>query len=313
MGSSRQSRRHRLWFSVSLLLGACASHPLAPLTASSASSTGYALAYADGAHEAMDRFAAHKKQAHELSVALPAHAPQPRPEDRAQVLYVLDEADADGRRTSSVDARRSERSVRAFWESERGPIGTRVAGATQKQLTENGCTQVDSQPAVQQALRESVSRQLDKRLRKESEAQRYLDEIKGRVPAATWSATQRSAEDVALASYLVYVALVEDVLELQRLQSEHEAVMDTLHAGLERERTVQESGAGAKDREASRERARQLQTKLTAAQAASTSLDQTLTSYEEQLKRARTEYEQALAALRTKVSSAPPAQRAVSH
>ena len=80
----------------SLLLGACASHPLAPQTASSAGSTGYALGYADNVKEAAESFAAHKQQAHALSDALPARAPQPKPgEDRAQVLYVLDQADAE--------------------------------------------------------------------------------------------------------------------------------------------------------------------------------------------------------------------------
>ena len=300
---------HRTLRFSSLFLGlyACAARPLAPLTATSASSTGYALAYPDNARESVESFAAHKKQAHELSVSLPARAPQPKLEaERAQVLYVVDQADADGRRTSNVEARRSERAVRAFWESERGAIGSRVTGATQKQLTENGCTQVDSQAAVQQALREGVSRQLDKRLRRESEAQRYLDEIKGHLQPGTWTAAQRSAADVALASYLVYVALVDDVLELQRLASEYETVVATLRAGLDRERAVQSSGVGPRDLEASRERTRLLTTKLSAAQSAKATLDQTLTSYEAQLQKARSEYEQALDALRAKISPPPP-------
>jgi hypothetical protein len=290
-----------------LVLNACAARPLTPLTASSASSTGYALAYPDGVRDAVDGFAAHKKQAHELAGTLPARAPQPKTaDDQAQVLYVLDQADADGRRTSSVEARRSDRAVRAFWESERSVIGGRVASTTQKQLTENGCTQVDNQVAVQQALREGVSRQLDKRLRRESEAQRYLDEIKGRLPAGIWTATQRTAEDVALASYLVYVALADDVVELQRLRGEYDAVIATLRAGLDRERGVQSSGVGPKDLEASRERARQLTSRLTAAEAANATLDQTLSGYETQLQKARSEYEQALIALRTKVAPPPP-------
>jgi len=286
-------------------LGACASRPLAPQTASSAGGIGYALSYPDATRAAAESFASHRKQARDLSGSFVARAPQPRSqEDRTQLLYVVDQADADGRREGSVEARRSERAVRAFWESERGAIGARVTSVTQKQLTDNGCTQVDSQPAVHQALRESVSRQLEKRLRRESEAQRYLEEIKGRLPAPTWSAAQRSAEDVAEASYLVYVALVDDVLELQRLQREHEQVVATLQSALERERSVQSGGAAARDVDASRERARLYENKLSAVQASQASLDRTLADAEPQLQEARDEYEQALAALRAKL---PPA------
>ena len=289
---------------------ACASQPpLAPQTASSASSTGYALGYAESVKGAADSFAAHRQQAHALSSGLAGRAPQPKPgEDRAQLLYVLDQADADGRRAASVEARRSERAVRAFWESERGAIGARAASAAQKQVADAGCTQpVDAQPAVQQALREGVSRQLERRLRRESEAQRYLDEIKGRISPATWSVTQRSAEDVADASYLVYVALVEDVLELQRLASEQATVVETLQSGLERERAIQGARYAAKDVEASKERSRLYEAKLSAAQSAKTSLDQALADHKAQLDQARGEYEQALAALKAKLAPPPSA------
>src|SRR5689334_19582412 len=113
-----------------LLLSACAAQKLQPMTVSSTSSVGYALGYPEALHTAAGSFNEHKARAHELSSKLVAGAPKPRPnEDRGVLLHVVDQADADGRREQNVQARRSERQLRAFWEAERGHIGARVGSA----------------------------------------------------------------------------------------------------------------------------------------------------------------------------------------
>jgi hypothetical protein len=290
---------------------ACASHKLQPMTVSSTNSGGYALAYPEALHAAADSFNEHKAQAHELSSKLVAQAPKPKPdEDRGLLLQVVDQADADGRREQNVQARRSERQLRAFWESERGHIGARVGSAAQKQVSEGGCENVQTQAAVQQALRESVTRQLDKRTRKSSEAQRYLEQNKDRLSPATWNAAEESADDITLASYLVYVALIDDVLELQRLRNERDAVIATLQDALQRERAAAQSGGrSSKELEAGEKRQQVLASRITAAQSESVTTDRTLSDYEAQLKQARAEYEQALAGVRATVASPPPAPR----
>lgn len=288
---------------VSACLCACAAQKLQPATVSSASSTGYALTYPETLHAAADSFTSQTQKAHELSGKLVREAPKPKPdEDRALLLQVVDQADADGRREVNVQALRADRSLRAFWEAERGHIGARVASASQKQVTEGGCNNVQTQAAVHQALRESVARQLEKRSARTSEAQRYLEQIKGQLSTSTWNAAEQSASDITLASYLVYVALVDSVLELQRLRNERDAVVSTLQDALKREQaSAAQSGRAA---EASRKRQELLANRLAATHNESLAIDKTLSNYEAQLKQARSEYEQALAGV--KATLTPP-------
>lgn len=297
---------------ISLTVCACAAQKLQPVTVSSASSTGYALSYPETLHSAADSFTSQNQKAHELSSNLVREAPKPKPnEDRALLLQVVDQADADGRREVNVQALRSDRNLRTFWEAERGHIGARVAGAAQKQVTDGGCNNVQTQAAVHQALRESVSRQLQKRTQRTSEAQRYLEQIKGQLSPATWNAAEQSADDITLASYLVYVALVDSVLELQRLRNERDAVVSTLQDALDREQmsAAQSGRANGKEAEASQKRQALLQNRLAATHNESLAIDKLLRSYEAQLKQARTEYEQALAGVKASIAPAPPATR----
>lgn len=294
-----------------VFLSACAAQKLQPMTVSSTNSTGYALGYSDALHAAADSFTEHKTQAHELSSQLVREAPKPKAgDDRGLLLHVVDQADADGRREQNVQSRRSERQLRAFWEAERGQIGARVGSAAQKQVTEGGCENVQTQAAVQQSLRESVARQLEKRARKASEAQRVLEQNKNKLTATTLNAAEESADDITLASYLVYVALVDDVLELQRLRNERDAVIGTLQDALQRERAAAQSGRlSSKELEASEKRQGVLASRITASQNESATADRTLSDYEAQLKQARAEYEQALAGVRASIAP-PPVQPA---
>lgn len=292
----------------SLTVCACAAQKLQPATVSSANSTGYALSYPETLHSAADSFTSQSQKAHDLSSKLVRAAPKPKAgEDRALLVQVVEQADADGRREVNVQALRSDRNLRTFWDAERGHIGARVAGAAQKQVTDGGCNNVQTQAAVQQALRESVTRQLQKRTQRTSEAQRYLEQIKPQLSPATWNAAEESAQDITLASYLVYVALVDDVLELQRLRNERDAVVSTLQGALDRERAAaaQSGRANAKAAEASQKRQELIANRLAATHNESLAIDRLLSSYEPRLKQARTEYEQALAGVKASLSPAP--------
>jgi hypothetical protein len=290
------------------LLSACASQKLQPMTVSSSNTTGYALGYPESVHEASDSFSNHKQQAYALLNKLVAEAPKPKPnEDRYLLVQVVEQADADGRREQSVQARRSERELRAFWEAERGTIGARVSGAAQKQVTDGQCENVQTQGAVNQALRDAVTRQLDKRTRKSSEAQRYLDQIKGQLSPATWNAAEQNADDITLASYLVYVALVDDVLTLQRLKNERVSVINTLQAALDRARAAQGGIANAKQAEANQKQQELLQSRIAAAHNESNNAERALQDHAAQLKHARSAYEHALSRVKAALLTPPPA------
>jgi hypothetical protein len=227
------------WYAVLLWAAAgCASSQMRPTLVSSSDSTGYALRYPELLGADAATFAAHKQKAHELSSNLAAHAGEPKPGGQdALLVQLVDQADADGRRESFARAQRSDVVLREFWEDERGPIAARVSGATQKQISEAGCTTVpDTQPAVQQALRASFDRQLERHLRAESESQRLLEQSKAQLPQAAFASMQRLLDEVALNSYLVNVALVEDADALNHRVAEYSTVEANLQRGLEAER-----------------------------------------------------------------------------
>lgn len=281
-------------------------------TVTSADAVGYAVRYPDALSSASDSFAAHQRQAQQLSSGLPAHTPEVKAgDDRVVLQRVVDYADVDGRRESVVRAQQNERAVRSYWESERGAIGARVTSAAQKQLADAGCTNnVDPQPAVQQALREGFERQLDRRMRAESEAQRVLEQYRPQLTAATYTSMQKLVDEIMLASYLVYVALPEDAAELQRLQREQSTVVATLERAQNDEQALQASGAKGAELKASQERVQRIEGSRATLAASSAKADALVRSHEQQLKQTQDDYERARLAARDRFAPPPPAATA---
>lgn len=293
-----------------LIVSACAcggSNRLKPTTLPSTDGVGYAVRYPEALASAADGFAAHKRQAQQLSSGLREHTPKVQPADNRTLLQrVVDYADVDGRRDAVGRARQDERAIRAHWERERGAIGARATSAVQKQLTEAGCTNVDPQPTIQHALREGFERQLERSMRAQSEAQRVLDQYRAQLTAASYTAMQRLVDEIISASYLVYVALPEDAAELQRLQREQSEVMNTLQRGLNDERVIQASSKGT-ELKASQERAQRIEASRAALAASNAKLDEELRDYADQLTRAQDEYERQLLAVRDALGPQPVA------
>jgi hypothetical protein len=282
----------------------CASNQLQPTVVSSADTTGYAVRYPEALAAEAASFAAHKRQAHELSSRLGAPLRELRPgDDRALLLRIVDQADADGRRESFARAQRTDRTLRAFWDEERGPISARVAGATQKQVSEAHCTVADTQPAVQQALRAGYDRQLERRLNAHSEARTMLDRYRTRFSAATFAAMERLVDDIALDSYLVNVALVEDVNALNQRVSELDAVQATLQRSAEQEQALQKSGQKGPEQKATEERLQQINASRSALAASRDKAQRELSDHQAQLQLARDEYARALTAVKTSLAT----------
>lgn len=278
------------------LSAACAGQQQRPTLISSSGSVAYAQSYPEQVGAAADSFAEHRQHAHELTSGFSAHTPTPKAGDDASLMArIVDEADADGRRDSFVRARQSDRAFRSFWDEERGALTARTASAVQKQQTDAGnCADFDAQPAIQRSLREGFDRQLEKRLRAESEAQRLLEQYKSHFTPGTWQALQRLAAEISLDSYLVYIAMVDDTTALTRLRDEHDNVDATLARALEEERALQARGGKGSDLLASQERVKRIEKSRSALHESRIRADGALQDYEQQLTAARDEYERAL-------------------
>jgi hypothetical protein len=261
---------------------------------SSADTVGYAIAYPDQVASAASSFAEHKLRAHELSIALTEHTPQLKAGDNGGLAYrVIAQADADGRREAFVQARRNDVELRSFWDSERGTLSARVVSAVKDAQTEAGCTQFDPQPVIQRALRDGLNRPLERRVRDESEAQRLLEQYRAYLTPASWQALQRLAAEVSFASYLVHVALVDDVTRLSRMVAERDQAWSTLWYALQEEQAFQASQAQSPKSaavQASQERIARIQKSRAAMPMSNAKADNELFGYAEQLQLASDEY-----------------------
>lgn len=292
-------------------IAGCAGSRLDPVLAPSSDSIGYATTYPETVDAVAARFSADRQRAHELSAALPGRAKDLKEGSESELLLeIVDEADRAGRTQRMRRAYAEERSVAHFWDDERGPISARVNSAAQKQLSESGCTQADVQGAVGSALRDGMDRQLERRVREANEAQRTIDQQRARLAPGSVAATQRLADEIALASHLVYVGLLDDLRELDEHLREQSAVKRTLERALDEERAIQAEPKNAADQRASQERVVQIEKSRAALEPAVARAEAARADYEAQLEAARKEYEQALEAVRAHVRAMPPTKRA---
>ncbi|MDB4971866.1 MAG: hypothetical protein JWN48_207 [Myxococcaceae bacterium] len=288
----------------------CAGRPLDSKVASSADSAGYAARYPDALDSAVKRFDADKRSAYDLTSGLLARTRDVSDKpgaDRAILLKIVEESDRSGRGQSYARARSDERAMRAFWDDERGALSSRVSSAAQKDVLDAGCTQqVELNGSVQHAMRDGIDKQLERRARAENDGQRTLEQNKARLAPGSIPALQRLSDDIALASHLSNVALVDDARELTRLLSERASVEDTLKRMLEEERALQSDPRKPTEQKASQERVIQIEKSRAALEPKSAEAEAALKDHEEQLKLAQNEYDNTIEAIKASFRDSPP-------
>lgn len=282
-----------------LLLSGCShKQPLQPIMVSSASADSYALRYPDRLAGETSRLVADKQTAIQQTQKLATRSSELKPgADPALLLLIVEQADAAGRGEGFAAANDEARGVREFWDEERGRVAGRVVGAAQKQLTEANCTQADVGGAIGYALKDGVDKQLEKRLRAQNEAQRTIELNKNALGSANLNTVQKLADDIALTSYLVNIALILDRNRIDRLLSERADVDATLTDALERERAFQSGARSAADKKASQDRAAELEKARVAISPALGNAENARRDLDPLIENARKEYQSALDAL----------------
>jgi hypothetical protein len=284
--------------SLLLLSLGCAGRQPQPIMISSAGATGYALDYPQRLSAETNMLVADRQKASELSQGLGTRANELKAgADPGLVLLIVQQADEVGHSEGFAVANDEGRGLHSFWDEERGPITARVNGAAQKQLTEAKCTQADVSGAIGYALKDGVDKQLEKWLRAHNEAQRTIERHKGSLGSANVSAVQKLADDIALASYLVNIALVLERNRISRLLSERSDIESTLSNEIDWERAFQAESHSAVDKKASQERMAALQKSRAAVPAAATSAEAARKDLDLQINDARKRYQSGLEAL----------------
>ena len=222
-----------------LTLG-CAGKQVEPVMVSSAGHPGYAIGYADQLGAETQQLVSDLQQASEQSQTLAAPKDELKPGyDPGVLLVILRESDEAGRSEAFVRATAEARSLHEFWAEARGSVTARANSAVRKQLAEGNCgacAEADSSGPISYALTAGIDKQLQERLRGCNEAHETIDRNKELLGKGNLAAVQKLADDIALTSYRVNVALPITRNRIDALLAESDDVDATLAHAIEWER-----------------------------------------------------------------------------
>lgn len=288
-----------------LLAVGCAEKQLQPTIESSAEESNYAVAYPPLLEAHRQRLVDDKTQATELTGKVRDHQIKVSADPKL-LEEIVESADAAGRSASFVVAQREARSFRTFWDEERGPIAARVAAAANKQVADGGCPQgVDVGGATTYALREGFDRAIERRVREHNEAQHVIDRERSALGSAGVKELEELADQIAYASYLVYVGLVDDRDQIQGMLAERSDVASTLDARLKAEQEYLQTAKNKEDKKASEERIAAIQKSRAGIDAATSNAEAEIKELDQTIRQAQTDYADALEALLKRIKELP--------
>lgn len=226
-----------------------------PEIASAAGEPMYAAEYPAELQRATEGITAAESKIKELSGKFAGYPDALKSPPWAKVREIADKADASGRAYAYVEARREVDGARAFFDAERDELVRKVAGAAHVAAKSKGCD-ADVSGAVAHSLKDNVEKRLVKRLREHSEAHVFIDRNQTALGKDNVEKLNEQADEIAAASYLAHVVIVEHKVRLRRLIEEGETIKATLDAAVRAEQAYQaESGRTAAEKKASEDRA----------------------------------------------------------
>jgi hypothetical protein len=218
--------------------------------------------------------------------------------DYARVADALEQADRVGRSHAFVHSVAELESVRAFFDEEREPIAKKVAGAAQYVAKQAGCASDDVGSAAAGALDKSVQERIEERLRKGNDAQRIVERYGSSLGKKNTDKLERNVNDVARASNLAYIVLVQHKVRLHAMLGEADAVRQTLDSAIATERAYQsEAGRTDAEKQSSHARVEELKRSQGSLDGAAGKVRTTLQDIDDRMAKAQREYEKALSEL----------------
>jgi hypothetical protein len=290
-----------------LLLAGCAARQAEPAYAPSAEAVGYAQRYPEQITAETEAAVADEARAQELIASFSKRGPElkeaPSPE---LVVSIIDASDEAGRTRDFRDAQSEARVVQRFFDAERGTVSSRASSAAEQKMVEGKCEKIEVGGVIAYALKDGVEKQLEKRLRARNDAHVLIERAKGKLTPQSTARLQQLADDVALASYLVHVALVEEQTRLERLVSDRRTVKSTQQDALEGERAyAAEPGHTDAEKRASRVRLEALEKSSAAIDNAANKAEKQLDGLRERVAKAQQDYENAKQGLKVEIEQTP--------
>jgi hypothetical protein len=178
--------------------------------------------------------------------------------ESSKLAEIVQKADRAGKSRAYAERRKEIDGTNDFYAESREVLTKKPANAAQYVVKQKGCD-ADVGGVVTKSIEESFGKAAEKRLRDQNEAFVLVEQLRDRVPKEKVALLEQRADEIALASYIVHVDLVERKLRLRRMLGEAEAVKKTLERAAEDERNVQKDGKrSAGDRKASEERGQKI-------------------------------------------------------
>lgn len=285
-----------------------------PVVASSAGQSNYAVRYPSSLDGLRNDYSTKRQDAHTLVgnfARYPDELSGSAPEDVWPVLQGADEA---GRSGSYAQERRSLEQVRTFFTEERDDISRRVAGSAQYAAQQKGCTNVEVGGAAGAALKDAIDKRIEKRLREHNEGHAALERIRTKLGKERADKLEKQADEIAEASYLVYVGLSDIKTRLNAQLAEADQIKKTLDASLASEGQFQATpGVTEGDKKASNDRVAALNKSKGDIDAVVAQGKELSKRIDADIKEAQKEYADAFAALKARWQSpgaAPPPKQA---
>jgi hypothetical protein len=275
-----------------------------PQIASSAGESGYAARFPSELSAARGELQTDESNINMLTGKFPAYPAELDKPAWNHVLTVVDKADQAGRSQSYVDRAGETQVVQRFFDEEKDELNKKVGGAAQYAAIQKGCKEADVYGAVAHGLKEGVNKSLEKRLRERNEAEAYIQDNQEALGKTNVPKLEKQADDIAYASYLANIAVVQVKVRLKAMVAQGKDVSSTL------DRTIADAQATAGDASRADADKKAAQKRLEAAQQAKQSIDSevqqaeaTLKDIDKRIQTIQEGYKKALDALRTDIQN----------
>ncbi len=295
-------------------LAACNTQKPEPLTASSASQATYAEHYPDNLAASRQKFVDGETDARTVIEGMSTYPDQLKNPDHNGVLTVVTKADEDGKSDAYAHRYAEAEVVARFHAEEKEKLNQQVAGSVRYVLKDKGAGSdvVDAGgSAAVRGMEKAVTKQLEERVREASEAHRFIEDNQETLGKQNVEKLKKQADDIARASYIVHVAVIEQQRKLEDQVAEASEVKKTLEATIETEFAIAADPTSSPSRKAIAEK------RASAAEAARGKLDAEVEQSEAALKELQkrneqlaADYEKALDALKDKLEELAKAQPA---
>jgi hypothetical protein len=292
-----------LWILAALGTIACSAPKPEPRIASSANETGYAVEYPAALQSLSNQYVNAEGTVKRVSSELPKYPDQLKDPAWAHVLEIVQRADEAGGSASYVDRQREVEGARTFFTEEKDDISKKVAGAVQYAAKKKDYD-FDAYGTASGALKDSVDKQLEKRLRARNEAHFLIERYRDSLGKANVQALEKQADDISLASYMANIEIVTVKVDAARLLADADQVKKTLDRAISDEQAFQAAtGRSASEKKASGERVARMQESKARVDSAVAQTQAFAKDLEQRNNSMKKEYAAALEALKKAISS----------